>query len=253
MWTEGVCSSGKMGFYISSLSRAPYGNRAPPEASRHPAKRYQAAPSYNYRWTELHYEASRGNVEKLKQLLVTSDKELVDRKDYYGKTPLYWAAYKGQRHTVELLLKHSANVNTCCKHGGTPLHAAVGLFPDCTLLLIQHGADVNLQDNWGVTPMYLAACSGQTDCIRLLVEAGACISYRNKRTGAPPKRLVSQPALITWMEACRRQPRSLKHLSRLSIRSALGHSRLQAIKDFDLPPLLKQYLMFEDLTLPEGL
>ncbi|KAH0630340.1 hypothetical protein JD844_013279 [Phrynosoma platyrhinos] len=253
MWTEGVCSSGKMGFYISSLSRAPYGNRAPPEASRHPAKRYQAAPSYNYRWTELHYEASRGNVEKLKQLLVTSDRELVDRKDYYGKTPLYWAAYKGQRHTVELLLKHGANVNTCCKHGGTPLHAAVGLFPDCTLLLIQHGADVNLQDNWGVTPMYLAACSGQTECIQLLVEAGAYISYRNKRTGVPPKRLVSQPALISWMEACRRQPRSLKHLSRLSIRTALGHSRLRAITDFDLPPLLKQYLMFEDLTLPEGL
>uniref|UniRef100_A0A803T3U4 SOCS box domain-containing protein n=1 Tax=Anolis carolinensis TaxID=28377 RepID=A0A803T3U4_ANOCA len=79
------------------------------------------------------------------------------------------------------------------------------------------------------------------------------LPHRWQRTGAPPKRLVSQPALITWMEACRRQPRSLKHLSRLSIRSALGHSRLQAIKDFDLPPLLKQYLMFEDLTLPEGL
>nr|XP_020664474.1 serine/threonine-protein phosphatase 6 regulatory ankyrin repeat subunit C-like isoform X2 [Pogona vitticeps]XP_020664475.1 serine/threonine-protein phosphatase 6 regulatory ankyrin repeat subunit C-like isoform X2 [Pogona vitticeps]XP_020664476.1 serine/threonine-protein phosphatase 6 regulatory ankyrin repeat subunit C-like isoform X2 [Pogona vitticeps] len=180
MWTEGLCSSGKMGFYISSLSRAPYGNRVPPESSRPPAKRYQAAPSYNYRWTELHYEASRGNVEKLKQLLLTSGRELVDKKDYYGKTPLYWAAYKGQKHTVELLLQHGANVNTCCKHGGTPLHAAIGLFPDCTLLLIQHGADVNLQDNWGVTPMYLAACSGQTECIRLLVQAGACISYRNK-------------------------------------------------------------------------
>ncbi|XP_020664473.1 transient receptor potential cation channel subfamily A member 1 [Pogona vitticeps] len=251
MWTEGLCSSGKMGFYISSLSRAPYGNRVPPESSRPPAKRYQAAPSYNYRWTELHYEASRGNVEKLKQLLLTSGRELVDKKDYYGKTPLYWAAYKGQKHTVELLLQHGANVNTCCKHGGTPLHAAIGLFPDCTLLLIQHGADVNLQDNWGVTPMYLAACSGQTECIRLLVQAGACISYRNKRTGVPPKRLVAQPALIAWMEACRRQPPSLKHLSRLSVRTALGHRRLRAIRDFDLPPVLKQYLMFEDLTLPD--
>ncbi|XP_054832395.1 ankyrin repeat and SOCS box protein 8-like [Eublepharis macularius] len=180
-------------------------------------------------------------------------RELVDRKDYYGKTPLYWAAYKGQRRSVELLLEHGANVNTCCKHGGTPLHAAIGLFPDCTLLLIQHGADVNLQDNWGVTPMYLAACSGQTECIRLLVQAGAYISYRNKRTGAPPKRLVSQPALISWLESCRQQPCSLKHLSRLSIRMALGHRRLQAIRDFDLPPALKQYLMFEDLTLPDKL
>lgn len=68
---------------------------------------------------------------------LVSGKELVDRKDYYGKTPLYWAAYKGQRRSVELLLEHGANVNMCCKHGGTPLHAAIGLFPDCTLLLIQ--------------------------------------------------------------------------------------------------------------------
>ena len=73
-----------------------------------------------------------------------------------------------------------------------------------------------------------------------------------QRTGVPPKRLVAQPALIAWMEACRRQPPSLKHLSRLSVRTALGHRRLRAIRDFDLPPVLKQYLMFEDLTLPDG-
>lgn len=65
------------------------------------------------------------------------DAEQIDRKDYYGKTPLYWAAYKGQRSSMELLLTHGANVNSRCKHGGTPLHAAVGLFPDCALVLIQ--------------------------------------------------------------------------------------------------------------------
>ncbi|CAM4698688.1 unnamed protein product, partial [Lepidochelys kempii] len=113
---------------------------------------------------------------------MTSDRELVDRKDYYGKTPCYWTAYKGQKLSMELLLQHGASVNTCCIHGGMPLHAAIGLFPDCTLLLIQgsHGADVNLQDNWGVTPIYLAACSGQIECIRLLVQAGADITYKNK-------------------------------------------------------------------------
>ncbi|CAM4575209.1 unnamed protein product [Lepidochelys olivacea] len=84
---------------------------------------------------------------------MTSDRELVDRKDYYGKTPCYWTAYKGQKLSMELLLQHGAS----------------------------HGADVNLQDNWGVTPMYLAACSGQIECIRLLVQAGADITYKNKR------------------------------------------------------------------------
>ncbi|CAH2312866.1 ankyrin repeat and SOCS box 2-like isoform X1 [Pelobates cultripes] len=235
----------QMGFYISSLSRAP--------CTKTQVRHYQVAPSYNYKWTDIHYEASRGNVEKLRLLLTTSDKELVDRKDYYGKTPLYWAAYKGQRVSMELLLQHGANVNSCCKHGGTPLHAAIGLFPECALLLIQHGADVNLQDNWGVTPMYLAACSGQMECIRLLVQAGAEITYKNKKTGLPPKRLASQVAFIAWIESFSHQPRSLKHLSRLKIRSTLGPQRLRTIRTFNLPQSLKCYLMFEDLVLQEGL
>ncbi|XP_078515453.1 ankyrin repeat and SOCS box protein 5-like [Lissotriton helveticus] len=233
----------QMGFYISSLSRAP--------CTKAQVRHYQVAPSYNYKWTDIHYEASRGNVEKLRVLLATSDKELVDRKDYYGKTPLYWAAYKGQKLAMELLLQHGASVNSCCKHGGTPLHAAIGLFPDCVLLLIQHGADVNLQDNWGVTPMYLAACSGQTECIRLLVLAGADVTYKNKKTGLPPKRLASQTAFISWIETFSRQPRSLKHLSRLAIRDAMGHQRLRTIERFDLPLSLKGYLMFEDLVLQD--
>lgn len=79
------------------------------------------------------------------------------------------------------------------------------------------------------------------------------LCFLPQRTGAPPKRLVSQPALISWMESCRHQPSSLKHLSRLSIRTALGHRRLHAIRDFDLPPPLKQYLMFEDLILTDKL
>ncbi|XP_029453466.1 poly [ADP-ribose] polymerase tankyrase-2-like [Rhinatrema bivittatum] len=232
-----------MGFYISSLSRAP--------CTKVPVRHYQVAPSYNYKWTDIHYEASRGNVEKLQILLATSNRELVDRKDYYGKTPLYWAAYKGQKTAMELLLQHGASVNSCCKHGGSPLHAAIGLFPDCALLLIQHGADVNLEDNWGVTPMYLAACSGQMDCIRLLVQAGADITYKNKKTGSPPKRLASQAALIAWIESCSHQPRSLKHLSRLQIRATLGHQRLPTIEAFNLPESLKGYLMFEDLVLQD--
>lgn len=66
-----------------------------------------------------------------------SGKAQVDQKDYYGKTPLYWAAYKGQKLCMELLLSYGADVNSQCKHGGTPLHAAIGLFPECVLLLIQ--------------------------------------------------------------------------------------------------------------------
>ena len=61
----------------------------------------------------------------------------IDRKDYYGKTPLYWASYKGHKTCVEELLKFGAKVNSRCRHGGTPLHAVVSLYPECALALIK--------------------------------------------------------------------------------------------------------------------
>ena len=61
----------------------------------------------------------------------------LNKKDYYGKTALYWAAYKGHRSCIEALLHYGADVNICCRHGGTPLHTVVGLYPDCAIILIQ--------------------------------------------------------------------------------------------------------------------
>ncbi|XP_064155435.1 serine/threonine-protein phosphatase 6 regulatory ankyrin repeat subunit A-like isoform X2 [Anguilla rostrata] len=249
-----------MGFSISSLSRTEI-RRVKPLAKSQPPRRYQPAPSYNYKWTEIHYEASRGNLDKLRALLLTlelllslcsatPDKEQINRKDYYGKTPLYWAAYKGQRSSVELLLKCGADVNSQCKHGGTPLHAAVGLFPDCVLVLIQHGADVDLPDIWGVTPMYLAACSGQIACIHLLVQAGAKVNYKNK-TGEAPKQLSSRPTLLKWLEELVREPRSLQQQCRRAVHHALGPARIPALFSLPIPFSLRAYLMFQDLHVPD--
>ena len=64
----------------------------------------------------------------------------LNKKDYYGKTPLYWAAYKGHKACLEELLKFGASVNTKCRHGGSPLHAVVSLYPECALLLIKVGS-----------------------------------------------------------------------------------------------------------------
>ncbi|KAK6480584.1 ankyrin repeat and SOCS box protein 13-like isoform X1 [Huso huso] len=242
-----------MGFYISSLSRAEI-RCTKPHCDTQQAHRYQTAPNYNYKWTDIHYEASRGNVDKLRSLLLTSivsGKAQIDQKDYYGKTPLYWAAYKGQKLCMELLLSYGADVNSQCKHGGTPLHAAIGLYPECVLLLIQHGADTDLPDTWGVTPMYLAACSGQSECIQLLVQAGARITYKNKNTGEAPKQIASKTALISWIESYHKEPRSLKHACRLRIRGSLGPRRITASRTFHIPLCLKEYLMFKDLELQD--
>ncbi|XP_078269947.1 ankyrin repeat and SOCS box protein 5-like isoform X2 [Rhinoraja longicauda] len=239
-----------MGFHISSMSGTELkSTRFHPGAGEE--RQYRTAPNYNYKWTDLHCEASRGNFERLQALLRVAGEDQINKKDYYGKSPLYWAAYKGQRACIELLLEYGADANSQCKHGATPLHAVIGLFPDCALLLMQNGADVDLPDNWGVTPMYLAACSGQLDCLRLLVLSGAKITYRNKNTGEAPKQLASKTNFLSWIDGYQRNPPSLKQTCRLKIREFVGYRRLQTIRTFHIPQSLKNYLMFKNLTLDD--
>ena len=38
---------------------------------------------------------------------------------------------------IEELLRFGATVNSRCRHGGTPLHAVVSLYPECALTLIK--------------------------------------------------------------------------------------------------------------------
>lgn len=206
------------------------------------------SPSYDHNWTDLHYAASRGDLHKLNILLHATDTDSCDRKDFYGKTPLYWAAYKGHRACMEQLIGHGADVNSQCKHGSTPLHTVIGLYPDCAILLIQHGADVNQSDKWGVTPMYLAACNGHLDGLRLLVHAGAVMTYRNKKTGEIPKQLATRASVVSWLESCASTPRSLKHLARVRIARQLAPPRREAVRRLRLPAVLESYLMFDDLA-----
>ncbi|XP_023660759.1 ankyrin repeat and SOCS box protein 7-like isoform X2 [Paramormyrops kingsleyae] len=115
-----------------------------------------------------------------------------------------------------------------------------------------HGADVDLPDVWGVTPMYQAACSGQVQCIHLLVRAGARINYKNKKTGEAPKQLSVRPALLNWLESLLREPHSLKHQCRQVVHRALGPARIWALGSLPLPPAIRDYLMFQDLQIPDS-
>ncbi|XP_077977399.1 ankyrin repeat and SOCS box protein 11-like [Glandiceps talaboti] len=206
------------------------------------------SPKYNHNWTEMHYAASQGNISRLKDILHSQGYNDINKKDYYGKTPLYWAAYKGHEECIELLLQNGAEVNSQCKHGTTALHAVAGLYPDCTLLLIKKGANIDTEDNWGVTPMYIAACNGQLDCIRILVLAGANFTYRNRKTGLLPKQLAKHTDFLKWLKEQSQNPRSLKELCRKSIRRMLGHKYLGAVDGLDIPKALHSYLQLEEIN-----
>lgn len=205
-------------------------------------------PSFNYNWTDLHYAASHGNVRRIQEIIHKSGTINVNRQDYYGKTPVYWASYKGHKSCVEELLKFGALVNIHCRHGGTPLHAVVSLYPECALLLIQHGANVNQVDNWGVTPMYLAASGGQLEVIRYLLSAGATPSFKNKKTGEIPIQLGVHKEFCDWLIKLSQNPPSLQHLCRTKIRNRLGEPLVIKMEKLNMPKKMKDCISLAEFS-----
>jgi ankyrin repeat protein len=78
-----------------------------------------------------------------------------------GWTPLFYAAQKGHKDVVELLLAHKPDVNAKDKLGATPLHAPAGYGrADVVELLLANKAEVNVKAINGVTPLNIAISQG---------------------------------------------------------------------------------------------
>ena len=75
----------------------------------------------------------------------------------YGDSPLYWAAYNGNKFVAELLINRGANILNENRGGNTALHiAAYHGNTDVVKLLLNHGADPKAQNNSGENALAFA-------------------------------------------------------------------------------------------------
>ncbi|KAI9926350.1 hypothetical protein MW887_004114 [Aspergillus wentii] len=135
-----------------------------------------APPSF----TLLHLAAYFGNLAWVKMLLkqYASDhisfRRFTSRKDNYGRTPLFWAATRGHRDVVELLLDHGARINSKDRSKLTALHIAVtGEHKDVVALLLDRSAQIENKASHGDTPLIRAIQVNSKEIIKLLLEHGA--------------------------------------------------------------------------------
>lgn len=122
------------------------------------------------------------NVDMVNKLMELSEVNfnLPDRK--YGYPPIYLAAHQGNLALVLSLLSHPpVLINQLF---GDPGECALGIaiqnnYLDIAQVLIQAGADVNKVSAEDLTPLMLACLVPSLEGVKLLLENGADVSFRN--------------------------------------------------------------------------
>jgi ankyrin repeat domain-containing protein 50 len=131
-------------------------------------------------FTLLHLASYFGNLPWTKLLLEQSSSEgipfrrYISRKDSCGRTPLFWAATRGHREVVELLLDHGAKINSRDRSHLTPLHIAVtGQHKEVVALLLSRAARIEDKASYDETPLMRAIQANSKDIVTMLLEHGA--------------------------------------------------------------------------------
>ena len=120
-------------------------------------------------WTPLHYAAFRGHRDVVRLLLDAGANP--SKADAVGWTPLRSAAFRGHKDVVQLFLERGADPNKADKYGHAPLHLAAGVgHKDMVQLLLEKGADPNKADSGGMTPLSIAWDRRNTGVANLLTE-----------------------------------------------------------------------------------
>ncbi|CAN6481612.1 unnamed protein product [Victoria cruziana] len=131
------------------------------------------------KWVPVHTLAASGQFYLLDMLLKHSvDINTVDKD---GLTALHRAILCKKQAVTNYLLRESANPFVRDRDGATLIHYAVLVASIHAIkILILYNVDINLSDDYGWTPLHLAVQTRRTDIVRLLLIKGADKSLKNK-------------------------------------------------------------------------
>jgi ankyrin repeat protein len=134
--------------------------------------------------------AKEGKVDEVRKLLAEQP-ELAKAADENGKTAFHFAAEKGHRRVVEILLAAGADIDAPNASQYTPLHYAVfgGQSAMCELL-IEKGANVDARNKFELTPLFVAAERGNLEAAKIFVAHGADVNAVSPFFGTPLHRAV---------------------------------------------------------------
>lgn len=131
--------------------------------------------------TALHWAAFNGHVEIVD--LLSKRKSSLIMTNVAGRTPLHLAVMGNQFAVVELLARRNVPLEIRCRSGLAALHyACIASNLEIIRLLLMTGSDIEAKielDGDQRRPIHIAAASGSTSSIRLLVDKGASLESRD--------------------------------------------------------------------------
>ena len=152
-------------------------------------------------WTPLTWAALHGRDQMVQELIRAGAD--VNGKSYYKQTALHWASSCGHSSVIKTLAEAGANLNVQDEDGMTPLmEAAYCGCANVVVELIRAGADVSVVSSreWlsvaaDSTALHFAAAKNSIECGVLLVEAGADMRARNRKSKSPLDRASFRRAI----------------------------------------------------------
>ncbi|MCP4602721.1 MAG: hypothetical protein GY847_19765 [Proteobacteria bacterium] len=165
--------------YLKSIGGDKCANvRAPPLFSN------SSAPKEREDLPPLKSAIDNGDLKEIKKLL-TSGVD-TNEKDYWGYTPLFGAAWKGNVPIATLLIEGGADVNAESGSGSTPIFTAVRQGnAELISLLLAKGASIKHLDSDSRSPLSIAAEKGDKNMSAFLIEKGADVNQSNKKDQSP--------------------------------------------------------------------
>lgn len=136
--------------------------------------------------TVLHLACHHGH-SIVADAVATCRPETLELPNHDGRRPIHIAA-AASLETVSRLLSVGVDVTATTRRGRTPLHIAASAgHADTVDMLLREMTPaaastlINTTDRDGVTVLYYACLSGQPECVRLLLHAGAEVKPHSKK------------------------------------------------------------------------